>query len=157
IVYLHGLGIVHRDIKDENILIDDKFNVKLIDFGSAAFVPAGAEGVFDRFLGTLQYAPPEILQGNSYRGPEADIWALGCCLYIMLCGRFPYETPAHVIHSPFTLPPGATGKQDLSIECIDLLRWMLEKKPERRASIGDVWWHPWVRGLKSKGRVRGLV
>ena len=51
VAHLHQLRIVHRDIKDENLLIDSNFNVKLIDFGSAAFIPAEPDRVFDRFLG----------------------------------------------------------------------------------------------------------
>ncbi|KAJ3085027.1 hypothetical protein HK102_000389 [Quaeritorhiza haematococci] len=137
VLYLHKLGIVHRDIKDENILIDDKFHVKLIDFGSAAF----SEGkLFDRFLGTIQYASPEILRGEKYRGPEADIWALGCCLYIMLNGEVPFDNPAHALHSPFTPP-----KYKLTPECVDLLAWMLDKRPASRATIFDIWRHPWMQ------------
>ncbi|KAJ1553206.1 hypothetical protein HK096_008827 [Nowakowskiella sp. JEL0078] len=75
IAYLHSIGIVHRDIKDENLLIDENFNVKLIDFGSVGFIPQGGK-LFDRFLGTLQYASPEILRREQYRGPEAETGTL---------------------------------------------------------------------------------
>ncbi|KAJ3197605.1 hypothetical protein HDU67_003695, partial [Dinochytrium kinnereticum] len=92
VAYLSSNGIVHRDIKDENILIDDSFNVKLIDFGSACFM-SHHDGLF---LGTLQYAAPEIFEGHRNRGAECEVWSLGCCLYIMLTGEVPFPTPHDV-------------------------------------------------------------
>jgi serine/threonine protein kinase len=92
VAHLYSLGLVHRDIKDENILIDDKFHVKLIDFGSVAFFDPTKAKQYDRFLGTIQYAAPEILRGQHYSGPATEVWALGCCLYIILTGQV---TPAN--------------------------------------------------------------
>ncbi|KAI8825061.1 kinase-like domain-containing protein [Fimicolochytrium jonesii] len=138
--YLHTLGVVHRDIKDENILVNENFHVKLIDFGSAAFIPPPAGKLFDRFLGTIQYASPEILRGEKYRGPEAEIWALGCCLYIMLNGEVPFTTPAQAAEHAYTFP-----KHRLSPSCIDLLDSMLAKKSSRRATVNEVASHPWLQ------------
>ena len=149
ISYLHSLGIVHRDIKDENILIDSKMSVKLIDFGSASFfdVPGGKK--FDRFMGyalasadscrTIQYAAPEILRGEKYRGPEAEVWALGCCLYIMLTGEVPFTTPQQAIQEPYTTPAAP-----LSNSCRHLLSTMLQKSVSGRATVAEIMAHPWV-------------
>lgn len=87
VCHLYSLGLVHRDIKDENILIDDQYHIKLIDFGSVSFFDPTASTHFERFLGTIQYASPEILAGKSYHGPSAEVWSLGCCLYIILTGQ----------------------------------------------------------------------
>jgi serine/threonine protein kinase len=81
VAYLHSRGVIHRDIKDENILIDHRLRIKLVDFGSAAVEPGGnPHHLFDRFQGTIQYASPEILRGERYEGRPVDIWALGILL-----------------------------------------------------------------------------
>lgn len=59
--YLHSLFILHRDIKDENIILNEHFHVKLIDFGSATFM---GEELFSTFCGTMEYCSPEVIQGN---------------------------------------------------------------------------------------------
>ena len=60
--YLHSLSILHRDIKDENIILDETFHMKVIDFGSTAFLRPGK--VFGTFCGTIEYCSPEVLMGN---------------------------------------------------------------------------------------------
>lgn len=60
--YLHSLNILHRDIKDENVIIDNKFHVKLIDFGSATFM--SKDYFFSTFYGTTEYCSPEVFAGN---------------------------------------------------------------------------------------------
>ncbi|KAI8851927.1 kinase-like domain-containing protein [Chytridium lagenaria] len=137
VAYLTSIGIVHRDIKDENILIDDSFNVKLIDFGSASFVTHN-DGLF---LGTLQYASPEIFEGHRRLGPECEVWSLGCCLYIMLTGEVPFPTPQDVRFSrPQPLRPNVGP---LSMQCSDLLARMLDKDMRRRATMAEILSHPW--------------
>jgi len=60
--YLNSLGIVHRDVKDENVIIDEQFTIKLIDFGAAA--PFNDQPLFATFCGTMEYCSPEVLLGN---------------------------------------------------------------------------------------------
>ncbi|KAJ3299831.1 hypothetical protein HDU76_006211 [Blyttiomyces sp. JEL0837] len=149
VTYLLTMNILHRDIKDENILIDQNFNVKLIDFGSACFTTQSGDGLF---LGTLQYAAPEIVEGRASRGSPCEIWSLGCCLFIMVTGESPFETIHDVRMSP---PPfsrtrgnggvsGGSGK--LSHLCQHLISWMLEKDPAKRPSVQQVLQHPWLAG-----------
>ncbi|KAE8210497.1 hypothetical protein CF327_g5638 [Tilletia walkeri] len=86
--HLHANNIVHRDIKDENVILDGAGNAQLIDFGSAAHVRPGR--LFDTFSGTLDYAAAEILRGEKYGGKEQDVWALGVVAYVLLCGETPF-------------------------------------------------------------------
>ena len=64
VFHLRNRNILHRDIKDENIIIDKCFHIQLIDFGSAALLAPGK--LFHNFCGTLEYCSPEVLQGNPY-------------------------------------------------------------------------------------------
>ena len=86
--------IVHRDIKDENIVLDTAGRVKVIDFGSAAYLK---DGPFDTFHGTLDYASPEVLGGKEYEGRGQDVWAAGILLYTMLYK----ENPFYNVHSHY--------------------------------------------------------
>jgi PAS domain-containing serine/threonine kinase len=140
LLHLHDIGLVHRDIKDENILIDQNFHVKLIDFGSAAFFDPTGKKNFNVFLGTKQYASPEILMRQEYRGPEADVWALGCCLYIILTATIPFACLEDAMLRPFIKP-----NRYLHPLCLDLLQRMLEKNPSKRATLKDIHRHPWVQ------------
>lgn len=137
--FLHSSLIFHRDVKDENILIDDDLNVKLIDFGSAIILQERNESM-TKFLGTKQYAPCEILKGEPYFAEPAEIWTLGCCLYVMLTGKVPYDSAHHGMNSPFkTLP------SHLSDECVDILNIMLIKNPDERATLHQVMNHEWMK------------
>lgn len=136
ISYMHSKGLLHGDIKDENILIDENGRVKLIDFGSASFFTGQK---YTRFLGTIPFASPEILRGDqSYDGPSAEVWALGCCLYTMLTGQIPFSSKRHAISSQFS------HSRPLSYSSNDLLLKMLHKDPNLRCSIDDVLAHDWL-------------
>jgi serine/threonine protein kinase len=137
--HLHSLNLVHRDIKDENILIDQDYQIKLIDFGAVSTFDPSKDTHFNSFFGTLQYAAPEILSNSPYSGPKAEIWSLGCCLYIMLTGNIPFTNTEHASSLPFTTP-----SISLSSSCLHLLHGMLHKDPKKRASLDDVMMHPWT-------------
>ena len=85
--YLHSKNISHRDIKLENMLMDDTKNIKVIDFGFAttSLKPLNV------FCGTPNYMAPEIVAKKEYLGAPADIWACGIVLYVMLAGKFPFK------------------------------------------------------------------
>ncbi|GFY40287.1 hypothetical protein TNIN_311601 [Trichonephila inaurata madagascariensis] len=91
--YLHGLNIAHRDLKCENIMIDDNHNIKLIDFGFCrSTVDAfGRRKLSETFCGSTAYAAPEVLQGLAYNPMMYDVWSLGCVLYIMTTGMMPFD------------------------------------------------------------------
>ncbi|GJJ75517.1 hypothetical protein EMPS_07875 [Entomortierella parvispora] len=140
--YLNEKSICHRDIKDENIVIDNDFVVKLIDFGSAVIIPKNTDKTFDRFYGTINYASPEILKGEKYRAESAEIWSLGILLYTILYGEVPFNDPMQAISGPY-IPPRVKS----SSECLHLLNWMLAKDAKNRATIQQVADHAWIKGV----------
>jgi serine/threonine protein kinase len=132
----HQQNIIHRDLKLQNILLDSQENIKLIDFGLSNFVETG---VFrNTFCGTPAFAPPEILLGTEYKGPEVDLWSLGVVLYSMVTAEFPFKTVGEILKGKFTDP------SNVSSECVDLLRKLLVVKKEDRFSVEDVAKHNWV-------------
>ena len=97
---------------------------------------------YSSFGRTKQYASPEILQQKQYRGPEAEIWALGCCLYIILNGLVPFSSANQAVRSRYTAP-----NRPLSLSCMDLLDRMLEKDPRQLITIHELQSHPWLLNL----------
>eukprot|EP01147_Barroeca_monosierra_P009299 gene9299-1567_t len=135
--YLHRMGILHRDIKDENILINFDLHIKLIDFGSACYIRNKNQPLFDTFCGTLTYCPPEVLQGNCYRGPELDIYAMGITLYILLFGEYPFFTAEEALQGHL-YPPMFVSRQ-----CLELLLGILHMDPQCRWKMDAIASHPW--------------
>jgi calcium/calmodulin-dependent protein kinase I len=91
IQFLHSFGIVHRDIKLENVMMSDNSEravPKLADFGLAKIV--GPSEKADEPFGTLGYAAPEVLRKEPY-GSACDLWSLGCIVYSLLCGALPFD------------------------------------------------------------------
>lgn len=87
--YCHRNSIVHRDLKIENILISKTGDIKIIDFGlSNLFSPRNH---LRTFCGSLYFAAPELLQAREYTGPEVDVWSFGIVLYVLVCGKVPFD------------------------------------------------------------------
>ncbi|WFD08166.1 serine/threonine protein kinase [Malassezia vespertilionis] len=114
IAFMHENGIVHRDIKDENVILDKFGMVQLIDFGSAA--RTRPHGKFDTFSGTVDCAAAEIIQGESYAGPPQDVWAFGVLAYVLICGECPFRDAQEAIQS---LASNSRPLQVLQHYCFD--------------------------------------
>lgn len=108
--YLSGQGIVHRDLKDENVVVDADYRIKIVDFGCAARIPwigygvGREEGWFEKFNGTLAFAPPEVIRGQKYRGSEAEIWTLGVLLYTMAFRQAPFQDAQSILYGQLEFP-----------------------------------------------------
>lgn len=138
--YLHSLKILHRDIKDENIIIDQYFHVKLIDFGSATFMEDGK--LFSTFYGTTEYCSPEVLAGNKYAGPELEIWALGITLFVLIFFENPFIDIEETLHSELHFPHTTVTAISPALE--KTLSSMLDKNPKTRCTMKQLVADPWV-------------
>uniref|UniRef100_A0A669D5L2 non-specific serine/threonine protein kinase n=1 Tax=Oreochromis niloticus TaxID=8128 RepID=A0A669D5L2_ORENI len=153
--HLHKLGIVYRDIKLENILLDSDGHVVLTDFGlSKEFLEE--DGRTYSFCGTIEYMAPEIIRGKSGHGKSVDWWSLGILMFELLTGA-----------SPFTLEGERNSQSEVSKRILrcdppfpsmigpiaqDLLKKLLVKDPHKRLGSGprgaeDIKAHPFFKGL----------
>lgn len=141
LVYIHSKGIIHRDVKMDNYLLDrpviDDVTVKvaLADFGCAAYLEPGkrmTEGV-----GTKVYKAPEFIMEDYDH--KVDVWAVGVSQYALLAGTLPFETERAILHTRPAFP------EDLSPNCTDLLKTLLRKNDARRPTAEEAMEHPFVR------------
>ena len=141
--YCHSKGVVHRDLKVENLLLDGENNIKLADFGFSNFYESETS-LLNTWCGSPPYAAPELFEGKKYVGPKVDMWSLGVVLYVLVSGTLPFDGPTlmelreRVVKCQYRVP------FFLSTECEQLLKGLLVIEPERRFSIEAVVNHPWT-------------
>ncbi|KAF3927308.1 hypothetical protein ABW21_db0201412 [Orbilia brochopaga] len=139
--YCHIHKIVHRDLKPENLLLDDNLNVKIADFGLSNIMTDG--NFLKTSCGSPNYAAPEVISGKLYAGPEVDVWSCGVILYVMLCGRLPFDDD----YIPTLFKKIAQGTYHiptyLSRESVALLKKMLVVNPVNRITVAEIRQDPW--------------
>jgi serine/threonine protein kinase len=165
--YLHMAGVVHRDLKLDNILLSSNTNgsdLKIADFGLSALVRINEDGYdaeestkrknykqLTDMWGTREYFAPEVVQ-QAY-GPQADVWALGCVLFEILSGEqafgvHPHDTEAkfydRILRADFNF--NSKAWKNISDEAKDLIKNLLVKDPEKRLSSTEALLHPWITG-----------
>ncbi|KAK1755670.1 protein kinase kin1 [Echria macrotheca] len=142
--YCHRNSIVHRDLKIENILISKTGDIKIIDFGLSNLFSPDEDRRLKTYCGSLYFAAPELLQARPYTGPEVDVWSFGVVLFVLVCGKVPFDDqymPA--LHQK--IKKGAVDYPNwLSAECKHLISRMLVTDPRQRATMHEVMNHPWM-------------
>ncbi len=146
--YLHGMNIVHRDLKLDNILIGEEGNIKICDFGFARYFDCdGLETV----CGSSHYMAPEIVGKFKYQGSKTDVWSIGVILFAMVTGSFPWPNQdsknglkSDIVSYNISWDPVNTLNDT---QLTDILEKILTK-PENRLTISEVADHPFLKGYK---------
>lgn len=132
VAYLHDLGIVHRDLKPENILCGEELeDLKIADFGLSKMILPKEK--MDAACGTLSYVAPEVLTMQGY-GKEADLWSVGVILFLLLCGKLPFDGDDHneiirsTIQADLKVNPVVWNK--LSEDARNFITSLLNKNPK---------------------------
>ncbi len=155
IQYLHSRGVVHRDIKLENIMLTRDGEIKLIDFGFSKRI--GDKRVLNSCCGSPNYMSPEMLRStrtqdqsllptkHSKYGREVDIWAAGVAMYVLLVGKYPFyderrsQWHKSILQGTFAVP------STVSDEARDLLSKILAVDSDARYTAEQALCHPWLR------------
>ena len=141
--YCHQQGVVHRDLKVENLLFDAYWDIKIADFGFSNTYVQGK--LLDTWCGSPPYAAPEIFQGLNYNGEKLDIWSMGVILYVLVCGCLPFdgdslqELRSRVLSGRYRIP------YFLSRNCESLIQRILVLDPVKRYTVQQIKQHVWMR------------
>ncbi|RCV31108.1 hypothetical protein SETIT_6G150200v2 [Setaria italica] len=147
--YLHRNGIIHRDIKGANILVDNKGCIKLADFGASKQVEKLATATAAKSMkGTPYWMAPEVIVGSGHNC-SADIWSVGCTVIEMATGKPPWSheyQEVSLLYYVGTTKSHPPIPEHLSAEAKDFLLKCLQKEPEMRSAASDLLQHPFVTG-----------
>ena len=141
--HCHLAGVVHRDLKLENLLLSSEKNIILSDFGLGRMI-SGRDQYLDTFCGTPLYAAPELVSGIKYYGPTADIWSTGIVLFLMIAGKPPFvcdnisDLYRQIKTVRYTCPP------HFSRDLQRLLGRILMRDPQKRITMDELRVDAWV-------------
>ena len=140
--YMHGKGVVHRDLKLENILVDDQMNLKVADFGFATFRKIHN---LKSYRGTMTYMAPEIKEGKIYDGRQIDMFSTGVILFIIVQGIFPFKEAKKdeyfynlILNNKLDTYWKKVGGNNLSEEFKDLILKMFSYDGSKRPTVAQL-------------------
>lgn len=142
--YCHSRGVFHRDIKLDNVLVDENMNLKVSDFGlSAVRTPTRPDELLRTVCGTPAYVAPEILLKKGYDGARVDVWSCGVVLFALTAGYLPFNDYnvtvlyRKIFRGQFRFPKWT------SCELRNLVSRMLDTNPDTRITIDEIMMDPW--------------
>jgi len=146
--YMQSKNVVHRDLKLENILVDDQINLKVADFGFATYKKINK---LKSYRGTMTYMAPEIKEGKQYDGRQIDIFSTGVILFIIVQGIFPFKEAKKdeyfynlILNNKLDTYWKKVGGNNLSDEFKDLILRMFSYDGNKRPTIDQLKAHPWI-------------
>ena len=146
--YMQGKGVVHRDLKLENILVDDSMNLKVADFGFATYKKITK---LQSYRGTMTYMAPEIKEGKTYDGKQIDMFSVGVILFIIIQGIFPFKEAKKdeyfynlILKGDLATYWKKVGGDSLSPEFKDLILRMFSYDGSKRPTVDELKVHPWM-------------
>ncbi|TKW57522.1 Calcium/calmodulin-dependent protein kinase kinase 2 [Colletotrichum tanaceti] len=147
IEYLHEQGVIHRDIKPDNLLLTEDDVLKIVDFGVSEMFEKPGEGMKTaKSAGSPAFLAPElcVVRHGDVDGRAADIWSMGVSLYCLRYGKIPFEHEGvlEMYEAIKTESPGLP--EDENPDFVDLMKRILEKDPQKRIQMSGLRKHPWV-------------
>ena len=146
--YMHSRRACHRDLKLENILVDDQLNLKIADFGFASYKNIDC---LKSYRGTMTYMAPEIKEGKAYNGTQVDLFSFGVILFILVHGIFPFKEARTeeyfynlLVHGNLQTYFEKVNGQNLSPEFRDLIVSLFSYDSTKRPTIDQIRAHPWL-------------
>jgi len=154
--YLHNHGIVHRDLKLENLLLDKNRNIIITDFGFANRFSKETDDLLSTSCGSPCYAAPELVVNDCYVGEAADIWSCGVILYAIICGYLPFDDdPANAegdninLLYKYILETKLQFPSHVSPLAKSLVNRILVTDPTLRANMDEIMAHKWLEPCRS--------
>jgi hypothetical protein len=144
LAHIHCRNVLHRDIKLDNILLDEDMGVKICDFGVSRIISKSQ--IIKEQCGTPAYLAPEIIINKGYSSFYSDMWSLGIVLYTMICGAVPYRGSSLQELLDSEINKEIEYPSFLSPSAKDLIQKLLQFEPTKRVSFPEIFKHPWFTG-----------
>lgn len=144
--YMHSQGIIHRDVKLDNILLDADSSIKLCDLGVSKLIKQGE--IMTEQCGTPAYIAPEIISGEGYSGFGADMWSAGVVLYALLSGTMPFKANNMNDLQNLIISSNYSEIKEVSKDASNLINELLELDPKKRLTADQALRHPFFKDVR---------